>query len=133
MSRIGGDEFAAILPGTDADGAFEFAERLRVAIGDLQGELGVRLTMSFGAVVAQLPDSTPETLIRAADRALYEAKRLGRDQSVLVAGRPASPSRQPLPRDSARSPGCQVSVHAAPGHGALDRGPAGRSSSRAAR
>lgn len=97
MSRIGGDEFAAILPETDADGAFKFAERLRHALGDLQPELGVRLTMSVGVVVAQLPGSTPEALIRAADRGLYEAKRLGRDQSVLVDGDSQQPASQ-LPR-----------------------------------
>ncbi len=100
MSRIGGDEFAAILPETDAGGAFEFAERLRLAIGDLEAELGLRLTMSVGVVAAQLPGATPEALIRAADRALYEAKRLGRDQSVLVDGDTQQPAPQ-LPRSGA--------------------------------
>lgn len=104
MSRIGGDEFAAILPETDAGGAFEFAERLRLAIGDLQSELGVRMTMSVGVVAAQLPGATPEALIRAADRALYEAKRLGRDQSVLVDADTQHPSSQPALSATPRSP-----------------------------
>ncbi|MHB8233051.1 MAG: GGDEF domain-containing protein [Solirubrobacteraceae bacterium] len=82
MARIGGDEFAAILPDTDAEGAYAFAERLRIAIGELRG-LEAPLTISFGVAVARSGDRSPEALIRAADRALYEAKALGRDRSVI--------------------------------------------------
>jgi diguanylate cyclase (GGDEF)-like protein len=83
MSRIGGDEFAAILPDTDADGAFHAAERLRAAVGELRVGLDRPLAMSFGVAVGRSPRQTPESIIRSADRALYEAKGLGRDRSVV--------------------------------------------------
>ncbi len=129
MSRIGGDEFAAILPETDADGAFQFAERLRGAIGELHAELGVRLTISVGVVVVALPSSTPQELIRAADRALYEAKRLGRDQSVLVDAGMSYPGPRPPSGGSLRVPARAAAGRAARAHAARDRGAPVRSSS----
>lgn len=83
MARIGGDEFAAILPATDTDGAFELAERLRDEVSDLRNGDGEPLTMSFGLVEFPVHGKTRETLIQAADRALYRAKELGRNRSVV--------------------------------------------------
>jgi len=94
MARIGGDEFAAILPATDADGAFELAERLRAEISDLGGDDGESLTMSFGVVEFPRHGQTPETLIHAADRALYEAKALGRNRSIVQSGNSADARRR---------------------------------------
>ena len=91
MSRIGGDEFAAILPDTDADGAFHAAERLREAVGELRVGLDRPLAMSFGVAVGRSARQTPESIIRSADRALYEAKGLGRDRSVLGVDSPPHP------------------------------------------
>jgi diguanylate cyclase (GGDEF)-like protein len=79
--RIGGDEFALILPRTDADGAIERVNRIRVAAAEKLG--GV--TLSCG--VAELDPAAPdvETMIEQADAAVYEAKRLGRDRVVSFA------------------------------------------------
>jgi diguanylate cyclase (GGDEF)-like protein len=84
-ARYGGEELAVILPQTDLNGAELLAERMRVAIEALnikrldgQGTLGV--TASFG--VAALPQSAgdKESLIAAADAALYRAKRSGKNR-----------------------------------------------------
>ena len=85
-ARIGGEEFAILLPGTDAAGARTFAENLRV---DLRREVaveGVRwpTTASFGVAEFRVGMSS-ETLVGAADRALYQAKAEGRDR-VSTAG-----------------------------------------------
>jgi diguanylate cyclase (GGDEF)-like protein len=84
MARIGGDEFAAILPDTDAGGAFDLAERLRSEVAELRGVRDEPLTMSFGVVEFPLHGASAESLIRAADSALYQAKRLGRNRSVVM-------------------------------------------------
>ncbi len=83
MARIGGDEFALILPATRADGALEVAERMRAEIPHLTNEAGDPLTMSFGIVEFPLDAETGESLVQAADRALYRAKGLGRNRSVV--------------------------------------------------
>jgi diguanylate cyclase (GGDEF)-like protein len=80
-ARDGGEEFMALLPGTDRDGGLRVAEKLREAIGSLRipgVELGV--TASFG--VACFPDDAGEHhgLRRQADRALYMAKHAGRNR-----------------------------------------------------
>jgi len=82
VGRLGGEEFLAVLPERDADRALEIAERLRLRLEALrvnfEGQpLGV--TASFG--VAALSDNGEgwSELLRRADRALYEAKRAGRN------------------------------------------------------
>src|SRR5919202_5931958 len=82
-SRWGGDEFVLVLPGTDRDGAVAVAERIRVALSDrvvLTPEgAAVSTTASFG--VAVYPDVASEAeLLAAADAALYEAKRAGKNR-----------------------------------------------------
>jgi diguanylate cyclase (GGDEF)-like protein len=80
-ARIGGEEFAVVLPGSDASGAATFADYLR---RDIQREVvveGLRgpVTASFG--VAQYHEGMSiETLVGAADRALYDAKAAGRNR-----------------------------------------------------
>ena len=87
--RIGGEEFAVILPGTDAAGARTVAERIRAAVSEYRmphaaSAPGI-LTISAG--IAGRSDAgvfDPAGLIASADEALYEAKRLGRDQVRVV-------------------------------------------------
>jgi diguanylate cyclase (GGDEF)-like protein len=86
VARIGGDEFAAILPDTDPEGAFLFAERLREAIRASQEMDNAPLTMSLGIAESEADGLTPDILCRSADRALYEAKELGRNQTVCARG-----------------------------------------------
>jgi diguanylate cyclase (GGDEF)-like protein len=72
--RIGGDEFALLLPETDADEARDAVERIVAALaGD--SVLAEGLGISFGVALFPSDGSTPEELIRRADQALYAAKR----------------------------------------------------------
>ncbi|MBW3592878.1 MAG: diguanylate cyclase, partial [Actinobacteria bacterium] len=85
--RYGGEEFAILLPQTDAEGAEQVAERIRASLEERSMEVApgvaVRVTASFG--VATYPDEPDEdALIAAADRALYRAKAMGKN--VVVAG-----------------------------------------------
>jgi diguanylate cyclase (GGDEF)-like protein len=88
-ARYGGEEMAVALPGTDLDGAFLFAERVRRSIEGLDlplidGEGSLRVTASFGA--AALPSdqekADKDDLVAAADAALYRAKRSGKNRTV---------------------------------------------------
>lgn len=78
-ARSGGEEFVVLLPETDADGAATAAEKLRLATRRLNVG-GVSLSASFG--VAAFPEHGLDAakLLRLADRALYAAKRGGRDR-----------------------------------------------------
>ena len=82
-ARIGGEEFAMLLPESDERGAFLVAERLRRAVNRTFAEGPVPLTISFG--IATFPDhgEDPQLLLRAADQALYAAKHMGKDRSVI--------------------------------------------------
>jgi diguanylate cyclase (GGDEF)-like protein/putative nucleotidyltransferase with HDIG domain len=82
-ARVGGEEFALLLPETDERGAFIVAERLRRATYRTFVESPVRLTFSFG--VATAPDHAADAvgLLRAADRANVAAKDLGGDRTVI--------------------------------------------------
>jgi diguanylate cyclase (GGDEF)-like protein len=84
-ARVGGEEFAVILSGTDSSGAAALAENLRGDLSTLvhvRGGRHWRVTASFG--VADLgPESGLEELIAGADRALYHAKAEGRDRVSL--------------------------------------------------
>jgi diguanylate cyclase (GGDEF)-like protein len=79
-ARIGGEEFAVILAGTDLDGALAFAEDLRNGIAEHVRVERVEwpVTASFG-VAASHADCVVDDLIAAADRALYRAKAGGRN------------------------------------------------------
>jgi diguanylate cyclase (GGDEF)-like protein len=79
--RFGGEEFVALLPDTDRDGAAAIAERIRAAIAQIE-VTGVSrpITASFGVASTPEDASEPTLLMRAADRALYLAKSRGRNR-----------------------------------------------------
>ncbi len=96
VARLGGEEFAVVVPETDEQGAFIVAERLRRAIATAFATGDPPLTISFGIVSFPTHAHDPQQLLQRADEALYAAKRLGRDRSVVhhpevlgVPGRPA--------------------------------------------
>ncbi|MGI8557125.1 MAG: diguanylate cyclase [Solirubrobacteraceae bacterium] len=94
-ARYGGEELALVLPQTDLNGAFQLAERLRAGIeslrvdlvdvdGSASGANGAAMSVTASLGVAALPDcgASPAALIGAADTALYEAKRTGKNKTV---------------------------------------------------
>lgn len=81
-ARIGGEEFAVLLVETSLAAGMEVAERLRVAIRDLLTPSEARITASFGVAECPTDAQTASGILKAADVALYEAKRNGRDRVV---------------------------------------------------
>jgi diguanylate cyclase (GGDEF)-like protein/putative nucleotidyltransferase with HDIG domain len=82
-ARIGGEEFAVILPGCDAQRAYGVAERLRCALRDAFADDTVPITISFGIASHPAHAETAASLLRAGDEALYCAKESGRNRTVL--------------------------------------------------
>ena len=87
VARLGGEEFALLLPETSLSGALAVAERARSAFaaGGLSLKNGEQLTVTASFGVADFPASPDRTsLMRDADQALYTAKRLGKDRVAPV-------------------------------------------------
>jgi diguanylate cyclase (GGDEF)-like protein/putative nucleotidyltransferase with HDIG domain len=90
--RYAGDEFVALLPGLDAEAARAVAEKVRVTTGAMEiplrepvaGSQTMHVTLSIGVATAPEHGESFETLFTAADRALFDAKRDGRDKVVLA-------------------------------------------------
>jgi diguanylate cyclase (GGDEF)-like protein len=99
IGRIGGEEFLLVLPGIGLAAATQLGERLRSAVAELVMKTAtdtIRVTVSMGAATVQPGGSVPpETLIEAADQALYRAKLSGRNR--VVANATAVPERTPAP------------------------------------
>ena len=107
LARIGGEEFAAILPQTPAEEATAIAERLRreVCAVPVSGPFGeILVTLSIGGTCAQGDEHDFDAVLERADRALYVAKNLGRNRVQLsvpaaaeqpLEGPLAAPARQP--------------------------------------
>ncbi len=90
-SRFGGEEFAIMLPETEAKHAVEVAQELRQLVESYQfphantQPMG-RITISVGVALFNPSMGVPDDLIRLADKALYDAKSRGRNQTVLLLG-----------------------------------------------
>jgi two-component system C4-dicarboxylate transport sensor histidine kinase DctB len=86
FARLGGEEFIIALPCTDGEVAQEVAERLRLAVmstGVTAGNVCIHVTISIGISVHCSTDLALGNMIERADRALYKAKRAGRNQVVI--------------------------------------------------
>jgi diguanylate cyclase (GGDEF)-like protein len=86
FGRIGGEEFASLLPNTTQQDALWLAERVRAAVESASLSVGghtIRATVSVGVALSN--DSTPDLneILEAADQALYRAKALGRNRVEL--------------------------------------------------
>jgi diguanylate cyclase (GGDEF)-like protein len=84
FGRIGGEEFAVVLPDTGLQGATTFAEKLRESLKTTMGDV----TVSFGVTDARTAGRTVRGMLHSADVALYDAKRQGRDRVVTADGMP---------------------------------------------
>jgi diguanylate cyclase (GGDEF)-like protein/putative nucleotidyltransferase with HDIG domain len=82
-ARIGGEEFALLLPETDERGAFIVAERLRRATHRSFSDTDVGVNLSFGVATAPEHGTDAVSLLSAADRATAAAKDLGGDRTVI--------------------------------------------------
>jgi two-component system, cell cycle response regulator len=84
VARYGGEEFVVVMPGTGPTEATAAAERLRLAVEavEFNAAVGMRLalTVSIGVACTPIATGSPELLLQAADTALYDAKRNGRNR-----------------------------------------------------
>jgi diguanylate cyclase (GGDEF)-like protein len=87
-ARYGGEEFAVILPQAGPEGALAVAERLRTRIERTEVPGVGRITASLGIATFPLHASSRDLLVTAADRALYQAKRTGRNRVCSPADLP---------------------------------------------
>lgn len=86
LGRLGGEEFAVLIPETGEPRAWEVAERLRLAVAAQRHDPdrpGLAPTLSIGVAVNPKSCLPLDTLIRRADQALYQAKEEGRNRSIL--------------------------------------------------
>lgn len=89
VCRYGGDEFSLVLPDTSASNAYEVAERIRKDIEQVDFS-GLKLSLSLGVCEIHSYIRDAQDFIETADRALYQAKNKGRNQTVIA------PSTSPL-------------------------------------
>lgn len=93
LGRLGGEEFALLLPGADGDAAMTVAERLRAAIADtpFQTVAGpVNVTVSIGVAEAENDDRSIDGTLGRADEALYQSKKAGRNRATKASPIPVA-------------------------------------------
>jgi len=105
VGRYGGDEFLFVIPGCDGAKAARLAERIRLNFNadSVESSVGpISITLSIGVATTDDVSGDEEALIHAADVALYQAKRNGRNSvEVAWALRPQKPGQPPARRDAA--------------------------------
>jgi len=97
--RVGGEEFGVIMPETDSDGAFQAAERLRLAAHEAAVPGVGSVKLSLGVAVFPNDAGARDELVAEADQALYLAKHQGKDKVVLAGSRadaPVEAAKDPL-------------------------------------
>jgi diguanylate cyclase (GGDEF)-like protein len=114
VARYGGEEFAVLLPDTDLTGASALAERIRLAIEERNiwhpATPRGRLTVSIGvATMTGGEDGEPSALVKAADDALYRAKKDGRNLVRIANEVPTTTTeRSTLPTPNSQLPNSRV-------------------------
>ena len=104
VSRYGGEEFAILMPNTYRVGAEAVAQRIQTllanqSIDHLQNPLKSQVTVSLGiATVVPVLAQSAQTLVAAADRALYQAKSAGRDRYHVATSTPSASADAPPPQ-----------------------------------
>jgi diguanylate cyclase (GGDEF)-like protein len=99
IGRLGGEEFAILLPKTDLDGGVLVAGKLREAVAGLSAEFGFAVSASFGVAMRGGKFDQVDAMLERADQAMYAAKRNGRNQVASEAGgvpAPVAPRRRVL-------------------------------------
>ncbi len=87
MARIGGEEFAMLLPCSDLSVALVIAERLGTTIQEMKFKIvgaSLSVTVSIGVAMSREPHEPVGALLRAADTALYAAKGEGRNRVIAA-------------------------------------------------
>lgn len=97
IGRVGGDEFALLLPDTDAPGATNPLNRVRASVRTIADRTGYGISVSVGAATFARPPQDVNALLRVADELMYEAKKEGRDRILqrVVDDAGAPPSLPP--------------------------------------
>ncbi|MFC3713546.1 diguanylate cyclase [Sphingoaurantiacus capsulatus] len=95
LCRMGGEEFAAIVPGTDHVSALDIAERIRLDL--CSGARKIPATVSAGVAMSSTSRESLADLLSMADEALYNAKKTGRNRVVAAMGSPGrAPASKPV-------------------------------------
>jgi two-component system, cell cycle response regulator len=90
ICRLGGEEFVIVMPETDPIMGFRIADRLRQSVAERPfairgGREEIAVTVSIGLTGLRGHDSSPDTLLKRADEALYKAKKAGRNRVIADA------------------------------------------------
>lgn len=101
--RFGGEEFTVVLPGASPQAAVEWGERLMTRVRDMQVKAAIALppvTISLGLAAFPENGEDAEVLVQAADQALYEAKRAGRNRIAMATRAPVeTPKAAPVKKN----------------------------------